>query len=117
MRLTVRRTVTTFMLVGLGLAVSSCSDSTAPNEATVQVEDNFFDPASASLAAGGTVSWQWGGSNQHNVTWVTQSGTSNSPTQVTGSYTRNFSAAGTFDYYCTIHGTPTSGMRGSVVVR
>jgi len=117
MNLGVRRSVPVLLVAGLAFTGLSCSDSTAPNATTVQVKDDLFDPTSASIAAGGTVTWQWGGSNQHNVTWVTQSGTSDSPTQVTGTYNRNFSGAGTFDYYCTIHGTETSGMHGSVVVQ
>ena len=117
MRLSVRRSLPALLLAGLTFTVLSCSDSTAPNAVGVQVKDNSFDPASASIAAGGTVTWQWTGTAQHDVTWVTQSGTSNSPLQATGTYTRNFSAAGTYDYFCSVHGTATSGMRGSVAVQ
>lgn len=116
MRLSVRRSLTV-LLLGAAFAVLSCSDSTAPNNAAVQVKDNTFDPASASVKAGGTVTWQWVGSAQHNVTWVNPSGTSDSPTQATGTYTRNFSGAGRYDYFCSLHGTATSGMRGSVAVQ
>jgi plastocyanin len=48
---------------------------------------------------------------------VNQSGTSNSPTQKAGTFSRSFSNAGSFDYFCTVHGTATTGMRGSVVVQ
>ena len=33
-----------------------------------------------------------------------------------GTYTRAFATAGTFPYHCTIHGSATSGMRGTVTV-
>lgn len=33
-----------------------------------------------------------------------------------GAFQHAFTAAGTYPYYCTIHGTPTSGMRGVIVV-
>ena len=33
-----------------------------------------------------------------------------------GTYQRTFADAGSFPYHCTIHGTATSGMRGSVTV-
>jgi plastocyanin len=99
-------------------AAFACSDSTSPSTGNVvKVKDNFFDPATLTVAVGQKVTWQWAGSNPHNVTWVTSSGTGNSATQTSGTYDRDFSAAGTYDYYCTIHGTPTSGMRGSIVVR
>jgi len=117
MRPSVRPSLASLLLASAAFAVLSCSDSTAPNQATVQVRDNTFDPATATIQAGGTVTWQWAGQAQHNVTWVNPSGTSDSPTQATGTYTRNFSGAGTYDYFCTVHGTATSGMRGSVVVQ
>lgn len=105
------------LLLAGTLLATACGESTAPAQNTVQVKDNFFDPATLTVSAGQRVTWQWAGSNPHNVTWVTTSGAGNSPTQTTGTYSRDFSAAGTYEYYCTIHGTPTSGMRGSVVVR
>ncbi len=118
MQLPVRRSLPALLLLGLSVAVLSCGDSVGPNgEKLVAVEDNDFDPATKTIAVGETVLWQWKGQVGHNVTWVQQSGTGDSPTQSSGSYSRNFSAAGTYDYYCTIHGTATSGMHGSVVVQ
>lgn len=117
MGVSVRLSLASLLLAGAALTVLSCSDSTAPNEAVVQVKDDVFDPSTVTIRSGGTVTWQWAGSSEHDVTWVTQSGTSNSPLQKTGTYTRNFSAAGTYTYFCTQHGTATSGMRGSVVVQ
>lgn len=118
MRFSVRRSLRAVLLTGLGLALFSCSEALGPNgEKIVKVEDNEFEPGSKTVAAGETVLWQWGGSNPHNVTWVDQSGTGNSATQSSGTYSRSFSAAGTYDYYCTIHGTATTGMHGSVVVQ
>ncbi len=118
MHLPVRRSLPALLLLGAAVAVLSCGDSLGPNgEKIVNVNDNAFSPATQTIAAGETVLWQWKGANQHNVTWVTTSGTGNSATQSTGTYSRNFSAAGAYDYYCTIHGTATTGMRGSVVVQ
>jgi len=118
MRFSVRRSLPVLLLTGLAFTALSCSDTTEPPAgATVQVVDNSFNPTSATVAAGGTVTWQWAGSAQHNVTWVNQSGTSDSPTQTTGTYTRNFSAAGTYDYFCSLHGTATTGMQGTVTVQ
>lgn len=119
MRLRVRfLSFTVAATAGLALLGTACGDNTGPGgETVVSVSDNSFSPASATVAPGGTVRWNWLGSAQHNVTWVNPAGTSNSPTQSSGTFTRNFSNAGTFDYFCTIHGTATSGMRGSVVVQ
>lgn len=80
-----------------------------PAQASVSVEDNFFDPATQRVAVGGTVTWTWGGSVGHNVTF--SSGAS-SATQITGTFDRTFAAAGSFSYQCTIH----AGMTGTINV-
>ena len=115
MRLSVRRSLPALFLAGLGLGLWSCGESLGPNgEQLVTVENNDFDPGSKAISVGQTVLWQWAaGSAGHNVTWVNQSGTGNSATQSTGTYSRTFDTAGTYDYYCTIHGL---SMSGSVVV-
>jgi plastocyanin len=81
-----------------------------PATADVSVEDNFFDPSSARVAVGGTVTWTWNGAVSHNVTFA--SGT-NSATQAAGTFMRTFDTAGSFAYSCTIHG---AAMSGTVVV-
>lgn len=72
----------------------------APSAVSVSVEDFFFNPTSARLAVGGTVTWNWGGAVGHNVTFT--SGSSSS-TQTSGSFSRTFPSAGSFSYRCTIH--------------
>jgi plastocyanin len=80
-----------------------------PMLASVTVDDNFFDPTTQRVAAGGTVTWTWAGSVGHNVTFATGM---NSATQASGTFSRAFPAAGSFDYECTIH----SGMIGTITV-
>ncbi len=114
MQLSVRPSLPALLLLGLSVAALSCGDSTGPNgEKLVNVNDNSFNPATLTIAAGQTVLWQWKGSNPHNVTWDTQSGAGNSATQTTGTYSRTFNDAGTYDYHCTVH----AGMQGNVVVQ
>jgi plastocyanin len=101
------------LLATLALPALACGDS---NDATeVSVKDDVFDPASRTVSVGATVSWQWSGTHQHNVTWVVAS--TNSATQTTGTFMRTFATAGSYVYYCTIHGTPTTGMQGTIVVQ
>jgi plastocyanin len=98
----------------LAAILAACSEHTAPsdgNEASVTVEDNRFTPQQFGVAAGGSVTWIWGGNNLHNVTF--DDGPA-SPTQQNGRYQRQFSAAGTYAYHCTVHGL---SMSGSVVVQ
>jgi plastocyanin len=99
------------------LTVTFTATATAAAGTTaVDVLDNFFAPTTAQVGPGGSVRWTWGGNNQHNVTWVS-GGFSNSDTQASGTHEVQFPSAGTFDYYCTIHGSPTSGMRGTIAVQ
>ena len=78
----------------------------------VNVVDNDFNPTSVTVSVGTTVTWTWFGVNPHTVTF--DDGVGNSFQQTGGTHTRQFSAAGTFPYHCTIHGTP---MSGTVVVQ
>lgn len=80
-----------------------------PMQASVGVEDNFFDPATQRVAVGGTVTWTWGGSVGHNVTFASGP---NSATQTAGTFDRTFPTAGSFPYQCTIH----AGMTGTIDV-
>jgi plastocyanin len=84
--------------------------SPPPSTAAVSVDDNFFDPSSTRVATGGTVTWTWNGSVDHNVTF---SSGPNSSTQTSGTFMRTFATAGSYGYQCTIHG---SAMSGTVVV-
>jgi plastocyanin len=107
------------MMSGLFLA---CGEETngPGTDATVDVADDVFNPTATSVDVGESVTWEWQGSNTHNVTFVNPINGGSAPasaTQATGTYSLTFSTAGDFDYYCTIHGTPTSGMRGSVAVQ
>jgi plastocyanin len=92
-------------------------DATAeplPTEITIQVQNNSFSPQVDTVAAGGTVTWNWVGMD-HNVTpdavLPAASGTHDSPFTY-GPIT--FAAAGTYNYHCTNH---PPGMVGTIVVR
>ncbi len=105
------------MLAGVGMAVLSCPISGPAATANVLVGSGglVFTPFSTNINIGDRVLWTWAGS-PHNVT-STNSAWVASPTQGTGTtFTNTFTSAGNYFYYCTVHGTPTSGMRGEVVV-
>ncbi len=74
----------------------------------VAVRDNVFAPGAIEVAAGTTVTWFWEGDNQHNVV----GDDFESPVQNQGELAYTFTAPGTYDYRCTLHG----GMNGEVVV-
>jgi plastocyanin len=89
---------------------------------TVVVGNNSYSPSSLTAARGSTVTWQWDsctddgyGNRQctpHSVTF--DDGGSSATTRETGTFQRQFTAAGTYTYYCTTH--TRAVMAGSVTV-
>jgi plastocyanin len=68
---------------------------------------NTFDPKDVVVAIGGTVSWNFAA--LHNVTFQTAGSPANITDRSTGSDSRTFPVAGTYNYICTIHGGSMSG--------
>ena len=97
----------------------------APSTATVNITDDIFtsahnatnNPAVDTVAVNGTVTWNFNGVVQHNVTSSGVPSFTSSTTKSSGTHAFQFTAAGTYLYFCSIHGTPTSGMFGRIVVR
>ena len=92
--------------------------------ATVDILDNQFSPNAVVVAVGGTVTFHWVGTAGHSVT--PSSGSTFSPTAGVSfppkDMTVTFSAAGTYNYYCIIHGASDGyggqgNMIGTVTVR
>jgi plastocyanin len=109
-------TITATVTSNNSLSVSFTATATAVVNGAVSVGDNVFDPNAVTVSVGGKVTWTWGGAVGHNVTWAS-GGFTNSTTRTNGTHEVTFNSAGTFTYYCTIHGTPTTGMRGSVTAQ
>ena len=92
--------------------------------ATVDILDNQFSPNAVVVAVGGTVTFHWVGTAGHSVT--PSSGSTFSPTAGVSfppkDMTVTFSTAGTYNYYCIIHGASDGyggqgNMIGTVTVR
>jgi plastocyanin len=101
---------------------------------TIQALDNSFRPFDFEIAAGTEVIFDNRGRNDHNIlpdtikddaglTALLASDTSPtawgvaSPDFVPGdTYSHLFNVPGTYNYYCSIHGTPGAGMYGTLVV-
>jgi len=105
----------TAKVVGLSGSPVAFTD-TAVAVANVAVSNNFFNPATTTIAAGSFVKFTWAaGAVDHNVTWDGGPAPrpTNSPTQSTGTYQARITQPGTYTYHCTIHG---AAMSGSVTV-
>jgi plastocyanin len=79
---------------------------------------NRFSPASVTIPAGTTVTWRWV-SGFHNVMPTgnpTFTG-NGAPVSAPTTFSQTFSTPGTYLYFCVVHGTPSSGMRGTIVVQ
>ncbi len=76
------------------------------------VQDNRFAPSSLTIPQDSTITWTWGGSNPHNVTFNDGSAISN--TQSTGTFSWTFDQTGIFAYFCSVHGAAV--MSGTITV-
>lgn len=88
--------------------------TTAAIVTTVQVANNTFTPDSVNVPLNSSITWEWQGTTLlHNVTFAAAAGKPNDiPNATSGSASRTFNTAGTFNYQCTNH----PGMTGKVVV-
>ncbi len=93
--------------------MTTTSTADAGLTAAVIIRDNFFAPASVTVAVGGTVTWTWAGANPHTTPSDTGEWDS-SPSKTPGTFPHPFPTAGTFPYHCLVHGTT---MGGTVIVR
>jgi plastocyanin len=124
-------TVATLLLVaGCGSSAGSKSstpttvdparytDKTAAKTVTVDARDDLFTPRYVKIRAGTTVVFENAGRNQHNVLSV-DGAFRDIETDAFAPGTKArvvFAKAGAHDYYCSLHGSPTAGMNGSILV-
>lgn len=87
--------------------VVAVGDSTTASGAVV-----FFDPATVTIEVGDTVTWRWTGELFHTVTF--DDGAPGADARNAGTFLRVFGTAGTFTYFCAVHGS--AAMSGSVTV-
>lgn len=102
---------------------------------TVLVANNNFQPVTSTINAGDTIIWAWSaGSTTHNIISTgtpsfLSKGTSNFPGSAGTDFFNNpashqviFATAGSYEYYCSQHGTSTgapggnTGMHGVIQV-
>jgi plastocyanin len=93
-------------------------DLTQSSGATVIVQsiDNTFRPEVLEVAAGTEVVWQNRGRNEHDILSDVGFGVAAADFQPGDEYRYVFLEPGEYPYWCTIHGTDTVGMIGTVVV-
>ena len=111
----------TFMCLqapGLGQTREEAAAAQAPPPATarVLVNDNYFEPRSTEVVAGGKVSWKWRGENRHSIRFTkVPAGASRkgAKSRSEGHWKRVLFRPGVYRYVC----RNWAGMRGTVNVR
>jgi len=97
----------------------SCDDDDdpvdgGPFDGTIDVGANFFRPSSVTISQGDSVTWVWlGGAGAHTVTEGAPpnppSPLFDSPQMSSGTFGYRFNVAGTYPYFCRVHGASMSG--------
>jgi plastocyanin len=78
---------------------------------------NRFVPDNVTIPAGTTVTWNWVG-GFHDVTSTGNPAFASSATvSAPSTFSHTFDSPGTYLYFCSVHGSPSSGMRGTIVVQ
>ena len=99
------------------------SPTPPPGAQEVSIGDNFFDPRDLTINVGDTVTWTNNGSNPHTTTSDTGVWNSDSEfplplaMQPGDQFSFTFTQAGTFPYFCEIHGAAGGiGQSGTTTV-
>jgi plastocyanin len=74
-----------------------------------------FSPATVTVQTGQKVCWTWQTSMAHNVRADSGAFGSGDPA-TSGNFQVTYTSPGTYGYHCQVHGSPTAGMRGTVIV-
>ncbi len=106
---------------GSPVTFAATATGAAPNEVEIQLltaGGNRFEPANLTIPAGTKVTWTWvGGFHDVTATGDPVFPSSGAPTSPPNSFSHTFNSAGTYLYFCSVHGSPTDGMRGTIVVQ
>jgi plastocyanin len=95
------------LVLAAGAALLPALPAHAACDVTVQLSG--YAPATKTVAASTTVTWCWNESN-HSITFT--GGPDSGVRAKDSTYVRTFTAAGTYAYHCSVHGS----MQGSVTV-
>jgi plastocyanin len=105
-------------VLAIGAALSAGGAEAATIVVTLDSTNAVFRPQTVTVRIGDTVTWDNPSTTGfHNV--VSDDGTmfsSGAPATGPWTFSYTFTAAGTFGYYCMVHGSPGIGMFGTVVV-
>jgi plastocyanin len=114
--------LTTFMTLATAVLVAAaCGDDPAgPAANEIWAKNSQFQPDDRTINLGATVTWVNEDGLTHNITANTvptgAAGFTQNITANGGTFVLTPAIAGTYTYFCNIHGTATTGMRASLNV-
>ena len=96
-------------------SATSAAGSAAPATGeTVRIDDMAFAPATVTIAAGDTVTWEFSDTTAHAVQGIGDTAMAiDSPIRTDGTWRHTFATPGTYRYLCPLH----PEMRGTITVR
>lgn len=101
----------------VGLSLLTCSSLGWSVTYTITANANLtFNPATLTINAGDTVTWQNVGGGFHNVVANDGSFGNGAASSSNWSFSHTFTSAGTAGYFCSVHGGPGTGMHGTITV-
>jgi len=115
----VRLTIATGAVLALGACGGGSGAGAARVDAEVAITDVSFTPAVVSISAGRAVRWtSTSATERHNILPVVGGSFAKHDTLIKSGekVTITFDKVGDYAYYCSIHGSPTAGQRGTVKV-
>lgn len=90
-------------------------NSITSSNISVSMGDNYYSLQNITVTAGTRIVWTNNGTSPHTITSTT--GIFESGNIGSGStYSYTFNTPGTYNYFCRFHGSPNSGMTGTVIV-
>lgn len=115
-RIRLARVLIILGIATVGLAGRSALAAPAKQSVTIEMQDFQFAPKTVTIVAGTTVNWPNPGAAPHTTT--SEAGLWDSGQKAPGeSFSFTFTRAGTFAYYCTLHGARGGvGMAGTIIV-
>jgi plastocyanin len=97
---------------GVLIILHSCTKTSDPGLNEVFIQNSAFNPSTITVAANTTITWTNKDGMSHTVTSKTGSELNSGNIAADGTWSHTFTAAGTYQYYCTIH----TSMNGTVKV-
>lgn len=116
--------LTCTMVIAFAAGLAACGDDSGSNPppctpSTTQIcmSASAYNPTSLTVASGTTVTWRDGSGTAHTVTSDPGAPEAfNLSSSGGGTASRQFNTTGTYNYHCTLHGSPGTGMHGTLTV-